>query len=951
MGLLYSCETRFASVYAMLERLDAVQRPLERMVDKTDWCRESWATTSIRQHARWVRWQIRHGSWWDSMDILRAVMEPAYDLLRKMDHGGLCMSRIVECSGWLAREVEAVVRPLDDGLADQIFRCVQERVAHMCEPVHAAAHLLCPMRRSMRYYSGVVKDEDKRLMREAEQYILSQTGFDERRKEYRDAVLQLRDFHIRTSTCAWGRERARAAVEMCVREQETVESGLWWSQYGGCAPELQRIALRVLYMWTCSSPGERNWAIHESIHTKKRNSLLFPKVPKLVEITANTRLLALQSGGGGLVLPWTQDESILDVEGGLEADAVCEGVDHGIPEEDLDVQAQLWRRDACGSRLPPSIEDVFGVQAATLRPYPRDDSSGDEREEADEGFCPRGVGAAWRAEDDDDTWSDPEEVRRRSGGRDLFEDTARGRFGVEGCWDGSGSPLVEPIPHTSSPTVHGEEGDITGMQGAHHRQGPTGKGSLDRGEDSEGCGGGVRLLRLRKVPEVAKRQLIVGSESPPSCRGATGAGTGGAKIGGARHERPIDVNREMGTGDVARGVAWSLGDIGTLDALPGNSTGHTEQFEDAHHEGVPEDEAVGGGDHALVISVHAQFHGRARGHSAIHDGGEARDETVVQSTVPEDDDAQSVAPQIVDSVDTALLGDPGAVPGGDVQDEEAVGSPAVVGGDAETGEDRVREVHGDVGAPSTIHGSREEEGAGVMAPPPIRHDSPTATLRPPSQRSRRRPPRYVEQPRGTAGRPRERGQATAGAVASLLGCTYIPWSNTRRSTAGTRKRQPGLGRRRSSTSSTREVHAVGFEHRGGSGAEVEGAGGRGSATPGARVSTHGLREVSQILGADVLGPPRTQRPLPRRASRLDGETTGGEGLEMMRGRHRTDTLLAASQRQMRLGGVTVVGDDHTDVAAEGADGEEDLSIHEARRATLERGERRSTSPPTRAGCH
>ncbi|GBG90164.1 hypothetical protein CBR_g50258 [Chara braunii] len=315
----------------------------------------------------------------------------------------------------LAEDMKAVVAPLEDGLADQIFRYVQEHVGYMCEPAHAAAYLLCPMRRSMQYYNGVVTDEDKWLVREAERYILSQTGFDERRKEYRDAVLQLRDFHMRTSTCSWGGERARTAAEMCVGEQETVECGLWWSK-------------------------DRNWAIYESVQMKKRNKLLFLKVVKLVEIAANTRLLALQSAGGGLVLPWTQDESMLDGEGGLEADAVCEGVDHNIPEEDRDARAQLWRRDACGSQPPPPVEDVFGRWDTTLRLYLRDDSSGDERKEIGEGFRPHGADGSPLAEGGDGVWSDPEEVRRRSGGRDLFEDTARGRTGVEGCWDESGSP-------------------------------------------------------------------------------------------------------------------------------------------------------------------------------------------------------------------------------------------------------------------------------------------------------------------------------------------------------------------------------------------------------------------------------------------------------------------------------------------------------------------------------
>ncbi|GBG90961.1 hypothetical protein CBR_g51565 [Chara braunii] len=149
----------------------------------------------------------------------------------------------------------------------------------------------------------------------------------------------------------------------------------------------------------------------------------------------------------------------------------------------------------------------------------------------------------------------------------------------------------------------------------------------------------------------------------------------------------------------------------------------------------------------------------------------------------------------------------------------------------------------------------------------------------------------------------------------------------RRSAAATRKRQPGLGRRCSFTSLTREVHVVGFEHRGGLGVDIGDASGRGSAVrpaPGARVSTHGLREVSEILETYVLGPPRTQRPIPRRASHWEGETTGGEGLEMTRGRRRMDTLISASRREIRRDGVTVVDDDRTDADAEEVDREDDL---------------------------
>ncbi|GBG74941.1 hypothetical protein CBR_g19455 [Chara braunii] len=315
------------------------------------------------------------------------------------------------------------------------------------------------------------------------------------------------------------------------------------------APELQRIALRVMYMWTCSSPAERNWAIHESTQTKKHNRLLFPKVAKLVEITTNTRLLTLQ-------------------------DAICEGVDHRISEEDRDAQAQFWRRDACGSRPPPPVEDVFGVRATTLRPYPKDDSSGDEREVHDEGFRPCGGAGSPRAEDDG-AWSDPEELRWRSGGRDIFEDTGRGMDGVEGCWGGSGRPHVVTLG---------------GMGGTHDRQCPTAegvssvvRGSSDDDDQSGGHGEGRVFQQLRKGLKNPKRQLILHSESLPA---SPGAGT----EGGQRR----DLGGGVGSG---LGRAWSLVDLGTLGEPPGGSVCRRE-LDDEAHEGAHHDQA-GLGDQAM----------------------------------------------------------------------------------------------------------------------------------------------------------------------------------------------------------------------------------------------------------------------------------------------------------------------------------------------------------------
>ncbi|GBG79662.1 hypothetical protein CBR_g29810 [Chara braunii] len=399
-----------------------VRSALERTVDGDTWGMVPW-DHSVRQLAKWVRWQVRHGSWWDSMGVLFRIMDPVYDLLRRLDRGGLHMSWVVEWTQDLARCVAEEVCALPADLAHYIVRRVQARCAHMLEPAHAAAHLLCPNRQDLRYFEGVVSDYDASLVREAESYILSQTGFSVASRDYETACAQLRDFHTRRGTIAWGGRDGDRDTQRCMGDAETYESGCWWSRYGQCAPQLQVIALR----------------------TKKRNRLEFEKVAKLVEISANVCLLSHQRAGREFALPWTLDESLLDVEGGIGIRPSWKGTDESRTREELEEQRRSWQRDPCGSRAPPGdVGDVFGTRAATLHPYPRDDSDSEGDEDEDESAGPA---TATPTADERDEWSDPKDVRRRSGGDDLFvpidlEEESGGRHG---------SPVKRPRPTSTGP--------------------------------------------------------------------------------------------------------------------------------------------------------------------------------------------------------------------------------------------------------------------------------------------------------------------------------------------------------------------------------------------------------------------------------------------------------------------------------------------------------------------
>ncbi|GBG61562.1 hypothetical protein CBR_g22359 [Chara braunii] len=224
-----------------------------------------------------------------------------------------------------------------------------------------------------------VERYDAWLVGQAKRYILTQTGFELEGAEYILACRQFEDFHIQQGRFGdWGGPEGRARGRACSGDSETIECASWWSQFGSGAPQLQRCALRVMHMWSCASPAERNWAVHEGIHTKKRNQLAFEKVVQLIEITANVRLTEYRRAGCGYVLPWQRDEGMLDCQAGLELEPVRTGTRRGMTDEEIARQVALITRDPIGASAPPLADAVFDRRACIFRPYPRDDDSDEE---------------------------------------------------------------------------------------------------------------------------------------------------------------------------------------------------------------------------------------------------------------------------------------------------------------------------------------------------------------------------------------------------------------------------------------------------------------------------------------------------------------------------------------------------------------------------------------------
>ncbi|XP_071909561.1 uncharacterized protein [Coffea arabica] len=74
------------------------------------------------------------------------------------------------------------------------------------------------------------------------------------------------------------------------RDSKALHLENWWKLYGCDAPNLQKLAIRILSQTASSSGCERNWSVFERIHTKKRNRLEHQRLNDLVYVHYNLRL-------------------------------------------------------------------------------------------------------------------------------------------------------------------------------------------------------------------------------------------------------------------------------------------------------------------------------------------------------------------------------------------------------------------------------------------------------------------------------------------------------------------------------------------------------------------------------------------------------------------------------------------------------------------------------------
>ncbi|KAM0928455.1 hypothetical protein ACQ4PT_002494 [Festuca glaucescens] len=80
-----------------------------------------------------------------------------------------------------------------------------------------------------------------------------------------------------------------------IEDRTYLEPKIWWGIHGNSAPELQKLALKLLGQPSSSSCAERNWSTYGLIHSTARNRLNPGRAEDLVYVHQNLRLISRRS--------------------------------------------------------------------------------------------------------------------------------------------------------------------------------------------------------------------------------------------------------------------------------------------------------------------------------------------------------------------------------------------------------------------------------------------------------------------------------------------------------------------------------------------------------------------------------------------------------------------------------------------------------------------------------
>ncbi|KAL4201297.1 hypothetical protein AMTRI_Chr02g215320 [Amborella trichopoda] len=252
--------TRFATAYLSLQRMYKRRMALRSMFASEEWSRYKWSRDSKGKKARDI---VLSKYFWRGMKHAILVFLPLVKVLRLVDAYKPSMGFIYDAME-RANNYALIWEIIDDKWDRQLHR-----------PFHAAGYYL-----NLKFFYADADIESKGVIMDGFNECLENLVSD---PHIQDKISIEELILYKCSLMSFGKD-------MALRQRNKDGPAHWWRHHRSSAPNLQKMAIRILSLITTSSGCERNWSLFEMVYTKRRNRLEQKKLNDLVFVRENQRL-------------------------------------------------------------------------------------------------------------------------------------------------------------------------------------------------------------------------------------------------------------------------------------------------------------------------------------------------------------------------------------------------------------------------------------------------------------------------------------------------------------------------------------------------------------------------------------------------------------------------------------------------------------------------------------
>lgn len=300
LQLLKPGETRFASAFLMLERVQEVKGRLQQFVVSNQWSTVVGAMKQADQAtAEEHKDTILSAAYWKAVKQACTLAEPIIKLLRNADGDTPSAGKV----HYYAHKIKEHLSGGDFGLDEEVQAAVVEiwerRWSFMDSPIHGAAYCLDP---------EFLGDAGLGLGNKGDACV----------RDLRVMLQKLLPEHeAQNARLSYAAYRAREGDFGCadaVADADSMPAHQWWDMYGGAHPELQRVAVRLLSQVSSACSCERSWSAYDFIHNRRRNRLTAARARDLVYVFTNGRLVDKISSSEEGFVGWDEEEEMEEDE-------------------------------------------------------------------------------------------------------------------------------------------------------------------------------------------------------------------------------------------------------------------------------------------------------------------------------------------------------------------------------------------------------------------------------------------------------------------------------------------------------------------------------------------------------------------------------------------------------------------------------------------------------------